>query len=179
MAMSVQGVQDLKLDFKRLRKGMSTASLRKAIRSGGKIVQKKAAQNAPVGSSRERRKVTFKDGTKKTKLSKSIRVVAKKIPRGQTGSVSVNVGWLSTAFHGRFIHSGATGATFAPKKSAFRMPKGRRGSADVPFVRGTITIPRRPRDKFLVRAFKTEANRVEKEIARVMDQIQEKAATRA
>ncbi len=157
--------------FAAIKKGMSTATLRRAVRAGGKVVQKKAAQNAPVANARARKRVTFKDGSKKKRLSKSIRVVNQKGARGATGTVKVDIGWLRSAFHGNMIHAGAKSATYGPSKLAFKMPKG----GKYPFVRGRITVPRRPPDKFLQRAFNSEKSRANQEIRRVLDQAQQRA----
>ena len=164
-----------KAQMKRLKKGMNTAALRKSAREGAKLVAKKAAQNAPRGSNRGKAQV-FKDGTKKTKLAKSIRVKERKgRKRGQTGEVSMDVGWLSTAFHGNFIHGGAKAATYGPvKMKAFKMPKGN----DPPFIRGMVTIPRRPKDPFLRSAYRSERPRAFRAMRQTMNQIQAKAVAR-
>ena len=170
--LTLQGSKELSVDFTNIRKGMNTAALRAAARAGGKIIQKKAEQNAPVGSNR--RPIRFKDGSRKKRLSKAIRVVNQKNPRGKTGEVKVDVGWLPTAFHGAFIHSGAKEATYGPRNKAFKMPKARRGSGGKPFIRGLITIPRRGQDRFLTDAFRSEKTRAHKAVRKHIFDVQQK-----
>jgi len=124
--MALLGAKALKADFQNLKKGTSTKTLRRAIRTAAKITQKRTAQLAPKNKRRGKETLTFKDGSKKRKLKSSIRVKNIKNPKGVTGQVSVHIGWLKTAFHGNFIHAGTPGHVIRVKsKKILRTAQGK------------------------------------------------------
>ena len=171
---TVVGAPDLKANMKNLKKGMNTTALRRAIRAGGRVVQIQAAANAPVQAGK-RRKIKFKNGNTKKKLSKSIRLSNVKNPKGQTGEVKVADGCKKDSYHGNFIHSGAKSARIAPLRLALKFPKS--SGIESQFVRGTgVTIPRRSANPFLTKAFRQKRNAARRAIAFEMNKAQAKAA---
>lgn len=162
------GAKALTQDFKKLKKGVDTAALRKSVRAGGKVLQKQAARNAPRNRS-GRAKITFKDGSKKRKLSQSIRVEGIKTRSGKTGVVGVNVGWLKSAFHGNFIHAGTPGHVIKTSGRSLKTHKG-------DFLGREVKVSGTSKNPFLAKAYQSQKGNILKATRKQMALAVQKAA---